>query len=239
MMCFSAVINYPLNIGGRPLLQLAGVHPDHVRADGPVRRVRGGASACSASTACRCPITRSSTCPASRWPRGTGSSSASRRTTRCSTARRPGGSSRAWSRKRSAKSIIEHQRAARSASRRSDGRDDLALRPSSEGRERGDIRSSGMETTPDLGELRGAAPPNRDPPRQPPGKAPGLVGWRPAWRLSVGCSEQDMVKQPKYPAAVPGERLLRGRPVLEAPGRRHGRPRPAPGRSGVLRGPVG
>ena len=39
----SSAIAYPLNVGGRPLHQLAGVHPGHLRADDPVRGARRGA----------------------------------------------------------------------------------------------------------------------------------------------------------------------------------------------------
>ncbi len=38
-----SVVAYPLNIGGRPLQQLAGVHSGHLRADHPVRLVCRGA----------------------------------------------------------------------------------------------------------------------------------------------------------------------------------------------------
>ena len=45
---WASVIDYPLNIGGRPLQQLAGVHPGHVRVHDPAARRSRPCSACSA-----------------------------------------------------------------------------------------------------------------------------------------------------------------------------------------------
>ena len=55
-------INYPLiNIGGRPYQQLAVVHPDHLRDDGPDGGVRGGLRDARAERPAEAAITRSST----------------------------------------------------------------------------------------------------------------------------------------------------------------------------------
>ena len=48
MMWFSAVLNYPINVGGKPLVELAGVRADHVRADDPGGARSRRSSACSA-----------------------------------------------------------------------------------------------------------------------------------------------------------------------------------------------
>ena len=48
MMWFSAVINYPINVGGRPLLSWPAFVPITFELTILVGVVRGGASACSA-----------------------------------------------------------------------------------------------------------------------------------------------------------------------------------------------
>ena len=41
MQYWSMAVDYPFNVGGRPLQQLAGLHPDHLRGDGAGGVVRG------------------------------------------------------------------------------------------------------------------------------------------------------------------------------------------------------
>ena len=42
-----SVIAYPVNVGGKPLAQLAGVHPGHLRVHDPRARRCRACSACS------------------------------------------------------------------------------------------------------------------------------------------------------------------------------------------------
>ena len=83
---WSSVIDYPMNIGGKPLNSWPAFIVPTFETHDPVRRARRRCSACWRSTACRCPITRCSTSRASRAPRATATSSASRPGTASSTA---------------------------------------------------------------------------------------------------------------------------------------------------------
>ena len=68
-------LSYPLDHRRPPAQQLAGMDPDHLRADRARAPPSPRSSACSRSTACRCRTTRCSTCPTSASPAATGSSS--------------------------------------------------------------------------------------------------------------------------------------------------------------------
>ena len=78
LQCWSSVIAYPLNIGGKPLHSWPAFIPVTFECTILVAALSARARHAGAERPAACRITRCSTCRVSRWPAATGSSSASR-----------------------------------------------------------------------------------------------------------------------------------------------------------------